>query len=113
MASNTPNLGLYKKDPVVDGADTFNIQTMLNDNWDRIDAAVADVAKRTVIAQRERDPTLPSYGMDTSVVLRAAPYTGAAEITLQVEERLYDAENMSARPQEAPNGTIIVRKMED
>ncbi|WP_246517334.1 hypothetical protein [Clostridium aciditolerans] len=40
MASNTPNLNLYKKDPTVDGNDTFNIKAMLNDNWDKIDAAV-------------------------------------------------------------------------
>ena len=33
-----------KKDPVADGADTFNIQTMLNNNWDKIDAAVAKKA---------------------------------------------------------------------
>lgn len=38
MASNTPNLGLYKKNPATDGNDTFNIQTMLNENWDRIDS---------------------------------------------------------------------------
>lgn len=43
MASNTPNLGLLKKDPVTDGNDTFNIKTMLNDNWDKIDEAVKDV----------------------------------------------------------------------
>ncbi|RCX22616.1 tail fiber-like repeat protein [Fontibacillus phaseoli] len=43
MASNTPNLNLLKKDPVTDGNDTFNIQTMLNDNWDKIDAAVGEV----------------------------------------------------------------------
>lgn len=41
MASYTSNLNLLKKDPVVDGSDTFNIETMLNDNWDKIDAAVA------------------------------------------------------------------------
>jgi hypothetical protein len=41
LASNTPRLNLYKKDPVADATDTFNIQTMLNDNWDRIDANVA------------------------------------------------------------------------
>lgn len=40
MASNTPNLNLYKKDPIIDGNDTFNIKTMLNDNWDKIDAEV-------------------------------------------------------------------------
>ena len=37
MASNTNNLGLLKKDPVADGNDTFNIRTMLNENWDKID----------------------------------------------------------------------------
>ncbi|WP_410767825.1 phage tail protein [Fontibacillus sp. BL9] len=43
MASNTPNLNLLKKDPVTDGNDTFNIRTMLNDNWDKIDAAVGNM----------------------------------------------------------------------
>lgn len=37
MASNTDFLGLLKKDPVADASDTFNIQTMLNENWDKID----------------------------------------------------------------------------
>lgn len=41
MASNTSRLGLLKKDPVADGNDTFNIKTMLNDNWDKIDQKVA------------------------------------------------------------------------
>lgn len=40
MASNTPFLDLYKKDPVVDKDDTFNITTMLNENWDKIDIKV-------------------------------------------------------------------------
>ncbi|WP_044479467.1 hypothetical protein [Paenibacillus antibioticophila] len=43
MASNTPNLDLLKKDPVTDGNDTFNIETMLNENWDKIDAAVGQL----------------------------------------------------------------------
>lgn len=40
MPSQTPNLLLYKKDLQTDGQDTFNIQTMLNDNWDKLDTAV-------------------------------------------------------------------------
>ena len=44
MASYTEHLELLKKDPVADGADTFNIQTMLNDNWDKIDDAVSKKA---------------------------------------------------------------------
>ncbi|GIP05349.1 hypothetical protein J28TS4_37560 [Paenibacillus lautus] len=43
MSSNTPNLGLLKKDPMVDGNETFNIETMLNENWDKIDEAVGNV----------------------------------------------------------------------
>ncbi|GIO33268.1 hypothetical protein J2TS6_44090 [Paenibacillus albilobatus] len=43
MSSNTPNLGLLKKDPIADGNETFNIQTMLNDNWDKIDEAVGNI----------------------------------------------------------------------
>lgn len=43
MASNTEHLNLLKKDPVADGNETFNIETMLNENWDKIDAAVGQV----------------------------------------------------------------------
>ncbi|GIP29645.1 hypothetical protein J23TS9_47750 [Paenibacillus sp. J23TS9] len=43
MASNTPNLGLLKKDPATDGNDTFNVKTMLNENWDKIDEAVGNI----------------------------------------------------------------------
>ncbi|OAB33861.1 tail fiber protein [Paenibacillus glacialis] len=43
MPSNTPNLGLLKKDPVIDSNDTFNIKTMLNDNWDKIDGAIGEL----------------------------------------------------------------------
>lgn len=45
MASYTEHLNLLKKDPVADGADTFNVDTMLNENWDKIDAAVAKRAE--------------------------------------------------------------------
>ena len=44
MSSNTPNLGLLKKDPTTERNDTFNIKTMMNDNWDKIDEAVGALA---------------------------------------------------------------------
>ena len=44
MASHTENLNLLKKDPTADGSDTFNIKTMLNENWDKVDANAARVA---------------------------------------------------------------------
>ena len=37
MSTTTEKLGLFKYDPVADGAQTFNIKQALNDNWDRIE----------------------------------------------------------------------------
>lgn len=37
MSKNTANLNLYKKEPLLDKEDKFDIKTMLNDNWDKID----------------------------------------------------------------------------
>ena len=37
MGGYTKNLQLYKADTLEDGNDTFNINRMLNDNWDKID----------------------------------------------------------------------------
>lgn len=52
MASSTPFLKLYKKDPIADAKDTFNIQTMLNDNWDKADTAMGKKA-RVVLSATE------------------------------------------------------------
>ena len=46
MASNTENLDLLMKNPSTDGADTFNVQTMLNDNWDKIDQFAGSLNKK-------------------------------------------------------------------
>lgn len=43
MPSNTPNLNLYKVNGETDGNDTFNVDVVLNGNWDKIDAAVKAV----------------------------------------------------------------------
>lgn len=40
MATNTPNLNLYKYNPTTDGNETFNIDTALNENWDKVDVAI-------------------------------------------------------------------------
>lgn len=37
MSTYTSLLDLLKKNPLTEGSDTFNITTMLNDNWDKID----------------------------------------------------------------------------
>lgn len=48
MSSNTPKLNLYKANPITDGDDLFNIDTMLNENWDKIDDAVATLGDTIV-----------------------------------------------------------------
>ena len=45
MASNTEYLGLLMKDPAADKSDTFNIETMLNENWRKIDAAFPELIR--------------------------------------------------------------------
>ena len=38
MANYTEHLNLYEVSPKTDGNMTFNIDSMLNDNWDKLDA---------------------------------------------------------------------------
>ncbi|MBY9080986.1 hypothetical protein KIH86_07520 [Paenibacillus sp. HN-1] len=52
MAENTPNLNLYKKNPATDGDDTFNIETVLNENWDRVDEHAGDNVRHVTAAER-------------------------------------------------------------
>lgn len=48
MSSSTENLNLYKVDPSTDGENTFNVQIMLNDNWNKIDNAFQTKANKPV-----------------------------------------------------------------
>lgn len=43
MATNTAILGLYKKNPLTDGLDNFNIDILLNQNWDKLENEAANV----------------------------------------------------------------------
>ena len=47
MSKYTENLNLYEKEPDIDGDDTFNITTMMNNNWDKIDSATGDLSDLT------------------------------------------------------------------
>lgn len=61
MASNTENLNLLMKNPSTDGADTFNVQTMLNDNWQKIDNNAGTVAQ--TLANILKPTTPPIIGL--------------------------------------------------
>ena len=41
MSKNTKNYGLFEYEPEKDGAQTFNIQSALNENWEKVDEALA------------------------------------------------------------------------
>ncbi len=56
MAKNTERLGLYMKDPETDGNDTFNITTMLNNNWERIDNTIAMVDENGKVVNKDGSP---------------------------------------------------------
>lgn len=64
MASNTENLDLLMKNPSTDGADTFNIQTMLNENWQKIDNNAGTVAQ--TLANILKPTTPPLIGLPPS-----------------------------------------------
>ena len=64
MASNTENLNLLMKNPSTDGADTFNVQTMLNDNWQKIDNNAGTVAQ--TLANILKPTTPPLIGLPPS-----------------------------------------------
>lgn len=64
MASNTENLDLLMKNPSTDGADTFNVQTMLNENWQKIDNNAGTVAQ--TLANILKPTTPPIIGLPPS-----------------------------------------------
>lgn len=53
MAKQTPNLKLYKVDPETDGDMSFNIETMLNENWDKVDEGFEQLQDN--LSQQESD----------------------------------------------------------
>lgn len=78
MASNTENLNLLMKNPSTDGADTFNVQTMLNENWQKIDNNAGNVAQ--TLANILKPTTPPIIGLPPSTtpdgMFRALGNTG-------------------------------------
>lgn len=75
MASNTPKLGLYMKDPVADGNDFFDVKTMMNDNWEKIDgfAGGMDEVKERLNTISRQDVTL-NAGVQTFNATKGAPF---------------------------------------
>ncbi len=80
MSTQTTNLKLFKYDPLTDGSQTFNVDTALNDNWDKVDIAVGTKGKKASI---------------TAYTLAAANWVGTT-YTLTVTG--YNKNTMIAKP---------------
>lgn len=82
MASNTKNLDLLMKNPSTDGADAFNVQTMLNENWQKIDNNAGTVAQ--TLANILKPTTPPLIGLPPSTtpdgMFRALGNTGELHV---------------------------------
>ncbi|MGG1639852.1 hypothetical protein ACIFQM_00875 [Paenibacillus sp. NRS-1782] len=76
MASNTPNLSLYMKDPVADGNDFFDVETMMNDNWEKIDgfAGVMDGVKERFDTLSRQEVTL-NAGVQIITAIKSALFS--------------------------------------
>ncbi|MEK3851192.1 hypothetical protein MKX59_19320 [Paenibacillus sp. FSL R7-0340] len=76
MASNTPNLSLYMKDPVAEGNDFFDVKTMMNDNWEKIDgfAGVMDEVKERFDTISRQEVTL-NAGVQIITAIKSALFS--------------------------------------
>lgn len=102
MASNTPNLNLLKKDPVTDGNDTFNIQTMLNDNWDKIDEAIGDVREEL------QDINIPPASLTEAGIVRLSNSTsGTREDVAATELAVKTTYDVAAAAQTTANAANL------
>ena len=73
--------------------------------------------KFTAVETTERDPNKPDYGLNQpgggeteNVTLEASTYTGTAEVTLIMNNKQYDAANMTAKEDAATDGTMIIQE---
>ncbi len=74
-----------------------------------------------VAGERVRESWRPGYGLggggeeggENGVVLELEDYTGTKDITAIVSGKEYDSKNLGTDGVESPNGTIIIKKLEE
>lgn len=82
MASNTLRLNLYKVDPKTDGNQTFNIEKMMNENWDRIDGMVAMINENGHVINKDGSVIggVTIVEGDWNTVVKPGTYYGDGEV---------------------------------
>ncbi len=89
---------------------------------DAVKAALADAITVNLVGEiTERDPTKPDYGLGgetgggsgingDQASLRVSAYTGTADVTVVLNEELYDADNVRRSASVALNGDMILEE---
>lgn len=104
MSTTTDKLALFKYDPSTDGAQTFNIQKALNDNWDKLD----NVAKEILTTLANKAPATHAAQHAKG---GADPITPAAigSVGYDAQQSLSNAQKAQARGNiSALNGQFLV-----
>ncbi len=90
MSALTNFLKLFKLNPQTDGNDTFNLDTALNDNWDKVDAAVSELDTTKLDKSAVGVPGgVPSLGEDGKVKSSELPeidLSSKADVTALAQE---------------------------
>lgn len=69
--------------------------------------------RRKVLRVRPRDANKDDFGLeDETAYLEIGPYTGTAEVAVQLSGALYDAANISQNGDAIPDGNFIIHKEE-
>ncbi|GAB6988049.1 tail fiber protein [Paenibacillus pini] len=87
MPTNTTKLNLLKMNPSTDGAKTFNIDTMLNENWDKVDAAVGKVQEDV----KNINPVLPDGTLTQKGIVQLSSATDGARESVAATEKAVKA----------------------
>ena len=80
MAGYTELLNLYFKNPLTDGADNFNIETMLNENWRKIDKALGPLLPLSILPVKS---VTYEEGAATLATEESAPRNFVVELTVE------------------------------
>lgn len=111
MSSKTDYLKLYKVDTKTDGEETFNIDIILNDNWDKIDSNNKEANNKILELQNKiKNVNVPVTSVNAKtgdIVLNAEDIKNKNGITL--EKTIEDLKNGKLKiPKKVVNGNLAM-----
>ncbi|MGE6260860.1 pyocin knob domain-containing protein [Heyndrickxia sporothermodurans] len=107
MATTTKRYGLLKKDPSTDGNDTFNIKTMLNDNFDKLDEA----AKKAELDEHSKDQEIHITAEERKKIAgveEGAQKNKVVSVNKKTGEVIVDSEEVNRLPDNSKKGTDLL-----